>query len=78
MERTPWVRKRLNGSEDESRAILRQPIPIPGEASELELATEAFYKQQVVEQFTAAVGASDQKSTPSENTPVHQGDGVPS
>ena len=45
VERTPWVGKHLNGSEDESRAILRQPIPIPGEASELELATEASYKQ---------------------------------
>ena len=69
VEQTPWVRKRLNGSEDESRAILRQPIPVPGEASELEMATEAYYKQQVVERFTAAGGASGQKSTPSANTP---------
>ena len=69
VERTPWVRKRLNSSEGESRSILRQPIPAPGEASELELATEAYYKQQVAEQFTAAVGASVQKSTPSEDTP---------
>ena len=69
VEQTLWVRKRLSGSEDESRAILRQPIPVPGEASELELATEAFYKQQVAEQFTAAVDASGQKSTPSEDTP---------
>ena len=69
VERTPWARKRLNGTEDESRAIFRQPIPVPGGASELELATEAFYKQQVVEQFTAAVEASGQKSTPSEQTP---------
>ena len=69
VERTPWSRMRLNCTEDESRAISRQPIPVPGEASELELATEAYYKQQVAEQFTAAVGASGQKSTPSETTP---------
>ena len=51
VERTPWVRKRLNCTEDESCAILRQPIPVPGEASELELATEVYYKEQVVEQL---------------------------
>ena len=69
VERTPWVRKRLNCTEDESRAILRQPMPVRGEASELEMATEAYYKQQVVEQFTTAIEASGQKSTPSETTP---------
>ena len=36
---------------------------------ELELATEAYYKRQVAEQFAAAVEASGQKSTPSEPTP---------
>ena len=75
VERTPWVGKCLSCSEDESRAILRQPLPVPGEASELELATEASYRRQVVERFTAAGDASGQKSTPSEDTPVHQGTG---
>ena len=46
VERTPWVGKRLDCTEEESRIILRQPIPVPGEASELELATEACYKRQ--------------------------------
>ena len=44
VERTPWVRKRLDAMEDESRAIFRQPIPITGEASALEVATEKCYK----------------------------------
>ena len=69
VERTPWVGKRLNCTEEESRIILRQPIPIPGEASELELATEACYKWQVVEKFTAATEASGQRSTLSGSTP---------
>ena len=58
VERTPWVGKRLDSSEDENHAISRQPIPIPGAASDLELAMEACYKQQVVERFTAAGDAS--------------------
>ena len=66
---TPWVRKRQNSTEEECHAILRQPIPVPGEASELELATEAYYKSQVTEQFVASVEASGQKSAPSETTP---------
>ena len=44
VERTPWVGKRLEGSEDNNRAILRQPIPIPRAALDLELDTEACYK----------------------------------
>ena len=66
VERTPWVRRRLNCTEEESRIILRQPIPVPGEATELELATEAYYKRQVVEEFTAAAEASSQRSAPPE------------
>ena len=69
VERTPWVGRRLNCTEEESRAISRQPIPVPREASELEMATEAYYKEQVVEQFTTAVEASGRKSAPSETTP---------
>ena len=44
VEWTPWVGRRLEATEAESRIILRQPIPVPGEASDLEIATEASHK----------------------------------
>ena len=44
VERTLWVGRCLEATEDETRTILRQPIPVPGEASALEIATEASYK----------------------------------
>ena len=44
VERTPWVGRCLEATEDETRTILRQPIPVPGEASDLEIATEVSYK----------------------------------
>ena len=47
VERTPWVRKRLDATEDESRAIFRQPIPVTGEASALEVAMEKCYEREM-------------------------------
>ena len=47
VERTPWVCKHLDATEDESRAIFRQPIPVTGEASALEVATEKCYEREV-------------------------------
>ena len=72
VERTPWVRKRLNCTENESRAILRQPIPVREEASELKMATEAYYREQVLEQSIAAAQASGPKTAPAEVTPRKQ------
>ena len=69
VERTPWVRKRLNCTEDETRAILRQPIPVREEASELEMATEAYYREQVLEQSIAATEASSPRTAPAEIAP---------
>ena len=45
--RTPWVGRRLEATEAECRTILRQPIPVPGEASDLEIAMEESYKRRV-------------------------------
>ena len=44
VERTPWVSRRLEVTEAECRKILRQPIPLPSQASDLEIAMEASYK----------------------------------
>ena len=44
VDRTPWVHKCLEATEAESRVILRQPIPVAGGASNLEMATEECYK----------------------------------
>ena len=43
----PWVHKRLDATEDESHAIFRQSIPVSGEASALEVATEKCYEREV-------------------------------
>ena len=65
VERTPWVRKRLDATEDESRAIFRQPIPITGEASALEVATEKCYEWEVEERSAAPRDALDARAAPS-------------
>ena len=69
VERTPWVGRCLEATEDETHTILRQPILVPGEASDLEIATEASYKQQVVERFVAAGKAPGPKEAPVKDKP---------
>ena len=66
---TPWVGKHLEASEDESHTILRQPIRVAGEASNLELATEECYEREVVKQFVVTADAPGVKAALADNTP---------
>ena len=73
VERTPWVRKRLDATEDESRAIFRQPIPVTGEASTLEVATEKCYEREMEAQSAASRDTLDARavtSLPAGETPL--------
>ena len=65
VERTPWVRKCLDATEDESRAIFRQLIPVTGEVSALEVATEKCYKREVEERSAAPRDTLDARAAPS-------------
>ena len=65
VERTPWVRKHLDTTEDESCAIFRQPIPFTGEASALEVTTEKCYEREVEERSAASRDALYARAAPS-------------
>ena len=69
VERTPWLGRCLEAPEAETRTILRQPLPVPGEASDLEIATEESYKRQVMECFVAAGDAPGPKAAPAKSSP---------
>ena len=47
VHRTPWMRRCLVGDSTEIRQIRRQPILVEGQSSELEIAMEEYYNQEL-------------------------------
>ena len=45
--RTPWIRRHLAGNSTKVRRIHRQPIPVEGQSSNLEIAMEEYYNQEL-------------------------------
>ena len=43
VHQTPWIRRRLAGDSTEIKQIRRQPIPVEGQSSKLEIAMEEYY-----------------------------------
>ena len=58
---TPWVRKRLAGSNALVKQIRCQPIPLEGHSSELEIAMEEYYNLELWRLETPLEGASKNK-----------------
>ena len=47
---TPWMRKRLfNSTSEEERRMRRQPIPVVGISSDLEVAMEKCYNEHIMD-----------------------------
>ena len=44
---TPWIRRRLASDSASVKRIQRQPIPVEGQSSKLEIVMEEYYNQEL-------------------------------
>ena len=70
---TPWIRKRLMGDSALVKQIQRQPIPLEGHSSELEMAMEEYYNRELRCLETPMQGATKDKAVSKTITGLSRG-----
>ena len=62
---TPWIRRHPVSDSAEIRQIRRQPIPVEGQSSKLEIAMEEYYNQELCRLETPRQGVAKNKPSSS-------------
>ena len=57
VHQTPWIRQHLAGDSAEVKWIRRQPIPVEGQSTKLEIAMEEYYNWELKRLETPRQGA---------------------
>ena len=75
--RTPWMKKRLfNSTSEEERRMHRQPIPVVGISSDLEVAMEKCYNEHIMDTAAQAKKKALQEKLGAKDSPSSKPSGL--